>query len=97
MLDLATIKEYLAIDYEDRATDNNLMRLSKVAEKYLVGSLGKKYPTEDARIQEIALLIIGDLFDNHSLNDRVTGNTRKLIDDMLLQVRLEMRRANNGV
>lgn len=94
MLELTTVKDYLAIDYEDAATDRNLLRLIGVAEKYLVGALGEQFPREDNRVHEVALIIIGDLFDNHSLNDRVSGNTRKLVDDMLLQLRLEMRRAD---
>lgn len=94
MLDITTVKDYLAIDYEDAATDRNLQRLVGVAEKYLAGSLGEGFPKNDSRVHEVALIIIGDLFDNHSLNDRVTGNTRKLVEDMMLQIRLEMRRSD---
>lgn len=94
MLDLATVKDYLAIDYEDAATDRNLLRLIGVAEKYLIGSLGEEFPRGDIRTHEVALIIIGDLFDNHSLTDRVSNNTRKLVEDMMLQIRLEMRRSN---
>lgn len=97
MISLQEVREYLAIDYEDKATDNNLKRLIDVADKYLVGSLGSNYPTDDPRTKEIALIIIADLFDNRSLNDKVTGNTRKLVNDMLLQLRLERRRALHGI
>ena len=94
MLDLATVKDYLAIDYEDAATERNLLRLIGVAEKYLIGSLGEEFPRDDNRAKEVALIIIGDLFDNHSLTDRVSNNTRKLVEDMMLQIRLEMRRSD---
>lgn len=97
MLNLAEVKEYLAIDYEDTATDRNLTRLIGVADKFLKGSLGEKYPADDFRAKEIALIIIGDLFDDHSLNEKVAGNTRKLVNDMSQQLRLELRRAGGGI
>lgn len=94
------VKDYLGIDYEDHAIHNRLTHLIKVAHLNLVGSLGEKYPDEDNRVKEIALIIIEDLYDNHSMNDKVSGNTRRLINDFTLQIKCEMKRktgAQNGI
>ena len=84
---------YLGIDYADDMVRNNLERAINTADAYLKGSIGKDYPVEDPRSKELALIIISDLYDNRGLNDTVSGNTRRLVDDFSLQLRLELRRA----
>ncbi|MBO3443409.1 head-tail connector protein [Clostridium sp. CCUG 7971] len=92
MLNTEEVKGYLGIDYIDEPTEKRLVHLIKVSDKILEGSIGKDYPKDDDRAKEIALIIIEDLFDNHSMNDKVTGNTRKLVESMSLQLILELRR-----
>lgn len=82
---------YLGIDYADDMVNKNVDRCIKTADAYLKGSIGKNYPTEDPRVKELALILISDLYDNRGIIEKVAGNVRRLVDDMSLQLRLELR------
>lgn len=86
---------YLGIDYSDDMVMKNIARLIKTADAYLKGSIGEDYPVEDPKAKELALIIISDLYDNRGVSSNVSGNTRKLVSDMSLQLRLELRRGSN--
>ena len=93
-----TVKEVLdelGYDIVDEPTTRVIERKIKTADQYLKGSLGENYSTEDARVKELALIIVTDLYENRGLYSTVTGNLRKLVDDMCLQIRLEMRESQN--
>lgn len=87
---------YLGIDYADDMVNANISRAIKTADAYLKGSIGSDYPIEDPRSKELALLVVSDLYDNRGLSSTVSGNTRRLVDDLSLQLRLELRRGSNG-
>lgn len=89
------VKDYLGIDYADETVERNIKRAIKTADAYLKGSIGEDYPSEDPRAKELALIIISDLYDNRGINSTVSGNTRRLVDDLSLQLRLELRRGSN--
>lgn len=86
---------YLGIDYADDVVVRNVERIIKTADAYLKGSIGENYPTDDPRAKELALIIISDLYDNRGLQSTISGNTRRLVDDLSLQLRLELRRGSN--
>ena len=86
---------YLGIDYADDMVNKNIERSIKTADAYLRGSIGENYPVEDPRSKELALIIISDLYDNRGLQSAISGNTRRLVDDLSLQLRLELRRGSN--
>lgn len=86
---------YLGIDYSDDMVNKNIERAIKTADAYLKGSIGDTYPVEDPRSKELALIIISDLYDNRGLQSTISGNTRRLVDDLSLQLRLELRRGSN--
>ena len=90
------VKSYLGIDYADDMTTSNIERSIKTADRYLKGSIGDNYPVDDPRAKELALIIAADLFDNRGLQAQgggnISSNTRKLVDDMSWQLRLELRR-----
>ena len=88
---------YLGIDYADDMVNKNIERSILVADSYLTGSLGKNYPTDDPRVKELALIFISDLYDNRGMIEKVAGNVRRLVDDMSLQLRLELRSNGEGV
>lgn len=96
MLELSTVevKEYLGIDYTDGPTEKRMGHLIKVADKYLIGALGANYPTNDERVIEIAFIVISDLYDNHDLVEKISGNVRRLVIDFSMQIKLEMKRKN---
>ena len=89
------VKSYLGIDYSDDMVNKNIERVIKTADSYLKGSIGKNYPITDPRSKELALIIISDLYDNRGINSTISGNTRRLVDDLSLQLRLELRRGSN--
>lgn len=93
-LKLVSVEEvlaYLGIDYSDEMVEKNIERAIKTADAYLKGSIGTNYPVDDPRSKELALIIISDLYDNRGLQSTISGNTRKLVDDLSLQLRLELR------
>ena len=92
------VLDYLGIDYVDDMIKRNIDRTILTADYILRGSIGKDYPVEDPRVKELALFIDGDLYDNRGFTvaANVSANTRKLVDDMILQLRLELRRSKNG-
>lgn len=87
---------YLGIDYSDDMVTVNIERAIKSADAYLKGSIGTDYPIEDPRSKELALIIVSDLYDNRGLNSTVSGNTRRLVEDLSLQLRLELRGRSDG-
>ena len=95
-IEIEYVASYLGIDYVDNFVEERLTKLINIAHKYLESSLGKDYPKDDERVNELALIIISDLYDNHDLTEKVSGNIRKLVNDFSLQIRLEMR-GENGI
>jgi hypothetical protein len=99
MANVITVDEalsYLGIDYADDMVKSNVERAIKTADAMLKGSIGEDYPVEDPRAKELALIIVSDLYDNRGLTSTVSGNTRRLVEDFSLQLRLELRRRSNG-
>ncbi len=97
---MPTIEEvlaYLGIDYADEMINKNVERCITTADAYLKGSIGKNYPTDDPRVKELALIFISDLYDNRGMIEKVAGNVRRLVDDMSLQLRLELRTKSEEV
>ena len=95
LVSVEEVLAYLGIDYSDDMVTANIERVIKTADAYLKGSIGENYPVDDPRSKELALIIISDLYDNRGLNSTVSGNTRKLVDDLSLQLRLELRRGSS--
>ncbi|SFE84117.1 head-tail connector protein [Peptostreptococcus sp. D1] len=95
MIDI-TIDEacnYIGIDYMDSTIEDNLHRAIKTADAILKGSIGEKYPVDDPRAKELGLIIINDLYENRNAeSNTIKGTTRRLVDDMSLQLRMELRR-----
>lgn len=91
---------YLGIDYTDEMNTTNITRSIKTADRYLRGSIGENYDITDPRAKELALIIVADLFDNRGIQAQgggnVSSNTRKLVDDFSLQMRLELRRSGDS-
>lgn len=90
-LTIEEVAEYLCIDYVDSAVSSQIARHIATAHRYLCGAVGDDYPRNDPRVREIALMIIDDLWENRGISN-TSGNTRKLINDLELQLKLEMRR-----
>lgn len=96
-LSVQDVKDYLGIDFADDATDRLVTAMISTADAYMRGALGANYPADDERVKMVAKIIISDLYDHRDLSDKVTGATRRLVDSMLQQIRLEMRSAGDSV
>ena len=92
--------DYLGIDYADKMVIRNIDRVIRAADAFLKGSIGRDYPPDDPRAKELALIIAADLYENRSYQasagGSISANTRHLVDDLSLQLRLELRRDRNG-
>lgn len=95
---VAEVLAYLGIDYTDDMNTTNITRAISAAERFLTGSIGEGYDKTDARVKELALIVVADLFDNRTLQAQgggtVSTNVRRLVDDFSLQLRLELRRSS---
>lgn len=88
---------YMGIDYADEMVKANINRAIKTADAYLMGAIGKDYPKDDPRAKELSLIFIADLYDNRGVIEKVSGNVRRLVDDMILQLKLELMRSAEEV
>lgn len=77
---------------ENQVVQRNIIRLIEFSDMYLQGAIGKKYPKEDERAKQIALLVISDLYDYRDLDSKnISNTTRKLLNDLEWQLKMEMR------
>lgn len=91
------VYNYLGIDYADNMVTANVNRVISTADAYLKGAVGADYPVDDPRAKELALIFIADLYDNRGSLEKSSTTVRKFVTDSLLQLRLELRRANNDI
>lgn len=83
--------KYLGIDIIDDDIAFNVAALVQVANSYMIGALGADYPVDDPRVKQVEKMLVCDLYDHREMSDKASGATRRLVDSMLLQIRLEMR------
>lgn len=97
VVSVGEVLAYLGIDYADDMVNANINRLITTADAYLKGSIGEGYPVEDPRAKELALIIISDLYDNrgYTVSAGLSNNVRRLVDNLSLQLRLELRRGSS--
>ena len=88
------IQKYLGIDEVDTTVSNNLARCLLTADLYLQGSIGSDYPLDDPRAKELLLIVVAELYDNRGFTtgNGVSNNVRRIVDDLSLQLRLELRK-----
>lgn len=100
---MVTIEEalqYLGIDYADEAVTNNVRRALNTAEKVLAGAVGsdlETYLPDDPRAKELLLIYLDDLYSERGVVSAKVGNaTRRMVADMELQLRLELRQVKEA-
>lgn len=91
LLTVQEVKDHLIIDELDINSSRDIERLIKVADAYLMGSIGKDYPKNDERAKQIALFVIEDLYDRSSFTVDENRTLKKLKDDFSMQLRMEKR------
>ena len=88
------VKSYLGIDITDTMIEANIARLIPVADAYLKSAIGENYPVNDPKAVELGLIIIADLYENRFVtSDKVSNQTRRIVSDFALQLRLELARS----
>ena len=86
--------EYLGIDYPDDLIRKNVTRALATAIKILHGAVGEDVETlmpMDSRVLELVLIYTDDLYSERGVSAKVSGATRRLVADMVLQLQLELR------
>ena len=93
----AELIDYLGIDYaEDRMVKNNVVSAIVLADAYLRGAIGEDYPTDDPRAKELAKIVAADIYNNRGMTEKIAYTVRKLVKDLELQLRLELRRKEDA-
>lgn len=85
---------YLGIDYADDLVRKNVTRALATAVKVLHGAVGEDVETlmpNDPRAQELVLIYMDDLYSEKGVSAKVSGATRRMVADMEMQLRLELR------
>lgn len=85
---------YLGIDYTDTVVLANVQRALAAAGQTLRGAVGAdvdKLMGDDPRVKELVLVFMDDLYSQRGLSAKVTGATRRMVADMVLQLQLELR------
>lgn len=85
---------YLGIDYADDLVRKNVTRALATAVKVLHGAVGEDVVTlmpDDSRARELVLIYMDDLYSEKGVSAKVSGATRRMVADMEMQLRLELR------
>lgn len=85
---------YLGIDYPDDVIRRNANRALATAIKTLHGAVGEDVEQllpNDERATEIVLMFTDDLYSQRGTSAKVSGATRQLVSDMILQLQMELR------
>ena len=96
---MPTIEEallYKGIDYTDAVVEANATRALATARQTVLGAVGEdvdKYLPNDPRVNELTLIYFDDLYSERGVSAKVSGATRRLVQDMELQLRLELATA----
>lgn len=85
---------YLGIDYPDDVIRRNATRALATAIKTLHGAVGEdveRLLPNDERATEIVLMFTDDLYSQRGTSAKVSGATRQLVSDMIMQLQMELR------
>jgi hypothetical protein len=85
---------YMGIDYPDDVIRRNATRALSTAIKTLHGAVGEDVEQllpNDERATEIVLMFTDDLYSQRGTSAKVTGATRQLVSDMIMQLQMELR------
>lgn len=96
MLTVSDALAYMGIDYADDMVTANVTRALATAVQVLHGAVGEDvgtYLPDDPRVEELVLIYTDDLYSDRGVSAKVSGATRRLVADMELQLRLELRQA----
>lgn len=99
MVNIEEAKAYLGIDYDDDVVDANVKQALATAKKLIEGSVGEgleDYLPDDPRVRQLVLIYTDELYSERGVAAKVSNATRRLVYDMELQLRLELRQAKEA-
>lgn len=83
----------------DTVVESNAKRALATAKQTVLGAVGddvETYLQDDPRVKELVLIYFDDLYSERGVSAKVSGATRRLVSDMELQLRLELRQAKGA-
>ncbi len=92
MVTLDEAYDYLGIEFDehDPMIERNVQRHIQTADRHLKAAVGTDYPADDPRMKEVALMIVGELYDNRTLSAKAENRINSLARIYIRQIRLEM-------
>ena len=91
MITLDEAKAYLRVDLADESDEKMLKLAIGAANRWMISAVGIGYDEDDPRAKELELMVLSDLYDNRTTTELNQYNVRRLLYDMAMQLRLEMR------
>lgn len=91
-VDVRDVCAYLGYTEIDDITALNIQRQLPAADKYLEGAICKDYDRDDPRAQELAVMVVADLYDNRGvISSKTEAAVRRIARDFIRQMKLEAR------
>lgn len=92
--------DYIGLDKDvitgDKVIERNINQCIQTAEMWIKGAVGKSFDKDDSRVKQLALILTDDFYSNREFTDKSQGNmktskgAKRIVDDLVLQLRLEM-------
>ncbi|MEG1519909.1 MAG: head-tail connector protein [Clostridia bacterium] len=89
MITLDETKEFLRVSFND--DDKLITMLIAAAVEYIESAVGKAFNHNSERAKLLALVVVKEFYDNREITEKTSNNTRRLIQDFMLQLRLETK------
>lgn len=93
--DITALKAFLGVDYVDSLITKNLNLCLDTAVATLHGAVGEDVETvlpDDDRVNYLVLTYADDLYSERGMGGKVSNQTRRLVHDLELQLKLELAR-----
>ena len=97
------LKDYTGIDYADEMVTKNLTRALGAAINLVRGSIASDLDTvlaDDERVALLVLVYADDLYSGRGVlnsdSAKVSGATRRMVNDLETQLRMEYRTTTEG-
>lgn len=92
--------DYIGLDFQDDAmVQANVTRALCAATQLLYGVVGddvEQYLPNDPRTTKLILIYTDDLYSDRGVSAKVSNSTRRLVANMEMQLRLELRLAREA-
>ena len=90
------VKDYCGISGTD--SDSVILPIITMADEYLIGAIGAGYP-ENEKSKTLIKVIANDFYSQreYMASAKVSNNTRRLVESMILQLQIEKQIADAAV